>query len=159
MVTVTDYEYITKTVTSVSTTTESYIREQTVTLPPVTRTVTPPVQTVVISSTIIRTTTLTRTQTQTQTVRQTIRETQTVVSTSTVRGQCGGGAACPTITQTATACRSCLVPQCTTTSVLTRPCGCNALPTQVVSFPCNDPDSCNRIGCTTVYAIQTQGGC
>jgi hypothetical protein len=45
--------------------------------------------------------------------------------------------------------------------VVTRPCGCNgALPTATVSFPCSDPDSCNKIGCTTVYDVKTAaGGC
>ncbi|KAK0652737.1 hypothetical protein B0T16DRAFT_505375, partial [Cercophora newfieldiana] len=128
-ITVTEYEF--DTVTEVRTKTESYIREitttATTTIPPQTRT--------------IRTATVT----------------QTVVRESTV-SRCGNaGAACPTITQTATACRSCLVPQCTTTQALTRSCGCTgALPTAVVSFPCDRSDSCQKIGCTTVYAIQTQ---
>jgi hypothetical protein len=47
------------------------------------------------------------------------------------------------------------VPQCTRTSTVTRPCGCTALPTATVSFPCSDPDSCNKIGCTTVYDVKT----
>jgi hypothetical protein len=158
VVTVTEYEF--DTITETRTKTESYIREitttrlATTTIPPqtVTRTVTqPPVTTTtIIYNTISRTTTVTTTRVSTATV------TQTLVRESTVTRCEGGGAACPTITQTATACRSCLVPQCTTTQALTRPCGCNgALPTAVVSFPCDRSDSCQKIGCTTVYSIQT----
>lgn len=63
---------------------------------------------------------------------------------------------CPTLTSTATYCKSCLVPDCSTTSYLTKPAGCDVLPTATVSFPCDDPDSCNKIGCKTLYSIQTQ---
>lgn len=63
---------------------------------------------------------------------------------------------CPTLTSTATYCKSCLVPDCTTTSYLTKSAGCDVLPTATVSFPCENPDSCNNIGCKTVYSIQTQ---
>lgn len=63
---------------------------------------------------------------------------------------------CPTLTSTATYCKSCLVPDCTTTSYLTKSAGCDVLPTATVSFPCENPDSCNKIGCKTVYSIQTQ---
>ncbi|KAL1850785.1 hypothetical protein Daus18300_012793 [Diaporthe australafricana] len=63
---------------------------------------------------------------------------------------------CSTLTSTATYCKSCLVPDCTTTSYITKSAGCDALPTETVSFPCENPDSCNKIGCKTVYSIQTQ---
>lgn len=63
---------------------------------------------------------------------------------------------CPTLTSTATYCKSCLVPDCTTTSYLTKSAGCDVLATSTVSFPCENPDSCNKIGCKTVYSIQTQ---
>lgn len=117
---------VTKTVTSVKT--ESYIQRITTTVP----------------------TTITRTQVSTSTIRQT----QTVERT--VTKACAPNAPCPTITSTATACGSCLVPVCTRTEVLTRPCGCSgALPTAVVSFPCNRADSCEKIGCKTVYDIKT----
>lgn len=147
---------VTVTTTSTATKTESYIQRDTVT-----STFTPPAVTMVRSttvvSTVVRSTTVVSTtvRTTTATVRQV--STATVTLVSTVTRPCGQQpAACPTITSTATACRSCLVPQCTTRSVLTRPCGCTgALPTAVVSFPCNDPDSCNRIGCTTAYSIET----
>lgn len=63
---------------------------------------------------------------------------------------------CPTLTSTATYCKSCFVPDCTTTQYLTKSARCDVLPTATVSFPCDDPDSCNKIGCKTVYSIQTQ---
>lgn len=63
---------------------------------------------------------------------------------------------CSTLTSTATYCKSCLVPDCTTTSYITKSAGCDALPTETVSFPCENPDSCQKIGCKTVYSIQTQ---
>lgn len=103
----------------------------------------------------------TRTSTVTVTSRgNAVASTITRVSVSlvtTTLSQCSSSAACPTLTSTATACRSCLVPQCTETVSVTRPCGCTAasLPTAVVSFPCSDPGSCQRIGCTTRYVIQT----
>ncbi|KAK2608115.1 hypothetical protein N8I77_006748 [Diaporthe amygdali] len=62
---------------------------------------------------------------------------------------------CSTLTSTATYCKSCLVPDCTTTSSITKSAGCDVLSTAVVSFPCDSPDSCQKIGCKTVYAIQT----
>ncbi|KAK0629353.1 hypothetical protein B0T17DRAFT_606640 [Bombardia bombarda] len=100
--------------------------------------------------------TVIKTTTSITTVKQvsTVTSIATYISVSTK--PCGPSVVCPTITSTATACATCLVPQCTTTEQLTRPCGCSAaLPTQVVSFPCNKPDSCGLIGCKTVYAIKT----
>lgn len=121
---------VTKTVSVTSVKTESYIQHITTTVP----------------------TTITRTQVSTSTIRQT----QTLTVERTVTKACAPNAPCPTITSTATACGSCLVPACTRTEVLTRPCGCSgALPTAVVSFPCNRADSCEKIGCKTVYDIKT----
>ncbi|KAK4247867.1 hypothetical protein C7999DRAFT_40857 [Corynascus novoguineensis] len=120
----------TSTVTVTATVTESYIHEQTKTI------------------TAIETKTETETQTETETETKT--ETSTVTSISTQ--PC---VTCPTLTSTATACKSCLVPQCTKTSVVTKPRECATLPTATVSFPCEDKDACNKIGCTTVYDIKT----
>ncbi|KAL2169522.1 hypothetical protein VTG60DRAFT_5915 [Thermothelomyces hinnuleus] len=99
-----------------------------------------------------QTKTITTTETETET--ETLTETITSVSVTT---QPCSTVSCPTLTKTATACRSCLVPQCTTTSVVTRPneCAATALPTATVSFPCSDPDVCGKIGCTTVYDIRS----
>ncbi|KAH6641910.1 hypothetical protein F5144DRAFT_643691 [Chaetomium tenue] len=117
----------TKTETATVTKTESYISETTVT------------------STVISTSVSTSVSTS--------KVTDTVSVTKTVTKPC---VTCPTLTRTATACKSCFVPQCTTTQVVTRPVGCDgALPTATVSFPCSDPDACNNIGCTTVYDIKT----
>ncbi|KAL2173678.1 uncharacterized protein P884DRAFT_280823 [Thermothelomyces heterothallicus CBS 202.75] len=118
----------TVTVTATVTKTESYIHEQTKTI----------------------TTTETETETETETL------TETITSVSVTTQPCST-VSCPTLTRTATACRSCLVPQCTTTSVVTRPneCAATALPTATVSFPCSDPDVCGKIGCTTVYDIRS----
>ncbi|KAM7192994.1 hypothetical protein V8F33_008042 [Rhypophila sp. PSN 637] len=124
---------VTQIVRETVTTTASYIQRETVTS----------------TATVVRSTTL-----PPQTVTRTATSTLTVLSVSTKTQACGPAVACPTITQTATACRQCLIPQCTTTQTLNKPCGCNALPTQIVSFPCGG-DSCNQIGCTTVYAIKT----
>jgi hypothetical protein len=119
---------VTKTVSVTSIKTESYIQRITTTVP----------------------TTITRTQVSTSTIRQTTTVERTVTKA------CAPNAPCPTITSTATACGSCLIPVCTRTEVLTRPCGCSgALPTAVVSFPCNRADSCEKIGCKTVYDIKT----
>ncbi|KAL2016432.1 hypothetical protein VTK56DRAFT_3519 [Thermocarpiscus australiensis] len=109
------------------------------------------------TATVTVTATVTETKTQTSTVTSvstsTVVSTRTATTTATVTKPC---TPCPTVTRTATACATCFVPQCTTTAVLTRPCGCaGALPTATVAFPCSDPDSCNLMGCTTVYDVQT----
>ena len=123
---------VTKTVSVTSVKTESYIQRITTTVP----------------------TTVIKTQVSTSTIRQITTVERTVERT--VTKNCAPNAPCPTITSTATACGSCLVPVCTRTEVLTRPCGCSgALPTAVVSFPCNRADSCEKIGCKTVYDIKT----
>ncbi|KAM7202609.1 hypothetical protein V8F20_004398 [Naviculisporaceae sp. PSN 640] len=130
---------VTQIVRETVTTTASYIRQETVTS----------------TATVVRSTTLpAQTVTRTATSVSTLRTTVTLLSVSTKTQACGPAVQCPTITQTATACRQCLIPQCTTTETLNKPCGCAALPTQMVSFPCGG-DSCNQIGCTTVYAIKT----
>lgn len=119
---------VTETKTNTETKTESYIQHVTVTS--------------------------TKTSTITSVSTSTSVSTTTVHKTATVTKPCP--VPCPTMTQTATACRSCFVPQCTTTEVLTRPCGCvGALPTATVAFPCSNPDSCNQIGCKTVYDVKT----
>jgi hypothetical protein len=126
-ITVTSTATETETETETLTKTESYISETTVT------------------STVISTSVSTSVSTS--------KVTDTVSVTSTVTKPC---VTCPTLTRTATACKSCFVPQCTTTQVVTRPVGCDgALPTATVSFPCSDPDACNKIGCTTVYDIKS----
>lgn len=95
------------------------------------------------------------TVTKTQTDVYTYTETDYYTYTTTVPGVCTTSPSCPTITSTATYCKSCLVPDCTSTSTVNKVCGCDTLPTAVVSFPCSDPDSCNKIGCKTVYATKT----
>ncbi|KAK1762217.1 hypothetical protein QBC33DRAFT_602056 [Phialemonium atrogriseum] len=85
---------------------------------------------------------------------RTVTVTTTETVTKTTGSACGGGN-CPTLTSTGTVCKTCLVPQCTTTQVVNKPAGCNNLATVSTSFGCNDADVCNKIGCRTVYAIQS----
>lgn len=103
-------------------------------------------------STVTETTTVLQVQISTLIVT----EATTTTETQTTTAPCEGGAECPTLTSTGTACRTCLVPQCTSRVGVTRPCGCQGpLPTTTVNLECTDPGVCNRIGCTTVYDVQT----
>ncbi|KAI6607793.1 hypothetical protein MCOR12_000214 [Pyricularia oryzae] len=52
-------------------------------------------------------------------------------------------------------CRTCLVPGCTTTVAVSKPCGCDNLATTSIDLGCDSPNVCNRIGCKTVYDIKT----
>lgn len=52
-------------------------------------------------------------------------------------------------------CRTCLVPGCTTTVAVSKPCGCDNLATTSIDLGCDAPNVCNRIGCKTVYDIKT----
>ncbi|KAJ9145310.1 hypothetical protein NKR23_g5474 [Pleurostoma richardsiae] len=111
-----------------------------------------------ITATSLVTTTTISTSIATITLLQPTTSTRTITHTATrtTIAPCVPSAHCPTLTATGTACRTCLVPQCTTTQALTRPCGCaGALASTTVNFPCADPDSCNNIGCRTVYAVAT----
>ncbi|KAJ4286901.1 hypothetical protein N0V88_007845 [Collariella sp. IMI 366227] len=66
---------------------------------------------------------------------------------------------CPTITQTAFQCSSCVVPACLVMSTVTKNCGCPDKPeTRFLSFPCDmTKRSCG--GCATTYSIVTATGC
>ncbi|EJT82451.1 hypothetical protein GGTG_02424 [Gaeumannomyces tritici R3-111a-1] len=82
----------------------------------------------------------------------TSRQTVTSVATVTTTRPCAPAANCPTLTSTATACRTCLLPDCTDTVIVNRPAGCTGLlPTTSIDLGCNVPNVCNRIGCKTVY--------
>ncbi|KAL5868404.1 hypothetical protein ACKVWC_009171 [Pyricularia oryzae] len=117
---------------------------------------------ITLTSTIKQTQTQTQTQTVTSVSTTTRTSVSTVTSTSTVRQTITSVAtvtracvSCPTLTATATACRTCLVPGCTTTVAVSKPCGCDNLATTSIDLGCDAPNVCNRIGCKTVYDIKT----
>lgn len=140
----------TKTVTETQVTTEVKTETQSVT--ETTTSVITSVQEVTVTEEVTRIVTFT--------TDRVVERTSTITQAVTL--PCAPQAACPTLTRTGTACRTCLLPGCVTSVRLTRSCGCPAaLPTSTVNFACNDndPGVCNRIGCTTVYDVVTQAGC
>ncbi|KAK3319561.1 hypothetical protein B0T19DRAFT_487888 [Cercophora scortea] len=118
---------------------------------PVTKTVTVPTTTTAISTTKI---------VSTITNVQTVTETRVVSVTQTVAGSCAAvptAANCAVLTATGTVCKSCIVPGCTKTEVVTKSCGCvSPFATTTINFPCGNPNACDNVGCKTVYATATQ---
>lgn len=107
-------------------------------------------------STYTETTTVLQVQVSTLIVTEVSATTDTITETRTTTATCEDEVECPTLTSTGTACRTCLVPQCTLRMGVTRPCGCDGpLPTTTVNLACTEQGVCNRIGCTTVYDIHT----
>lgn len=86
--------------------------------------------------------------------------TTTVVSTqtrTTTIHDCAPAPSCPTLTSTGTVCCTCLEVGCVTTQAVTDSCGCpDALATTAIDFPCDGRDSCSRVGCRTVYSVQSR---
>ncbi|OIW22518.1 hypothetical protein CONLIGDRAFT_687521 [Coniochaeta ligniaria NRRL 30616] len=150
------------TVGQVTITPTTICRGSTCTSPGATGTCAQTTRTVFVPTTQTTTTTSTETRvvTQTRSVTATLIQTTTLIRTetrTTTVQNCAPAPSCPTLTSTGTACRTCLVPGCVTTQVVTKSCGCpNALATTTTNFPCNDRDSCNQIGCKTVYSVETQ---
>ena len=107
-------------------------------------------------STYTQTTTVLQVQISTLIITEVSTTTGTTTETQITTAPCESEVECPTLTRTGTACRTCLVPQCTSRVGVTRPCGCDGpLPTSTVNLECTDPGVCNRIGCTTIYDVHT----